>query len=221
MLVALIAGIPWILGVLNTVSTDDAYVNGHVTFVAPRVPGQVMRVFVDNNNRVHKGDMLVRLDKVPYEVQVAIARSAVESAQSDLVVAQSEARATEGRRNFEVCGLRLERSIEDVDNQVALLRARAATLDSQKASLAKAQADYDRALPLVKSGAVSKEDIDTRNAALLVAKAQYEQALQGVYQTRVAACRAAAKTRKPATISRRFRPIWIRLFRWSARPRQA
>src|SRR5579863_6719132 len=28
-------GIPWVEEMLNTVSTDDAYVNGHVTFVAP------------------------------------------------------------------------------------------------------------------------------------------------------------------------------------------
>jgi membrane fusion protein, multidrug efflux system len=36
-----IFGIPWIRLTLNTVSTDDAYVNGHVTFVAARVSGQV------------------------------------------------------------------------------------------------------------------------------------------------------------------------------------
>ena len=41
--VALIAGVWWIVNALNTVSTDDAYVNGHVTFVAPRVAGQVVR----------------------------------------------------------------------------------------------------------------------------------------------------------------------------------
>src|SRR5689334_11630759 len=34
---------PWVVTALNTVSTDDAYVNGHVTFVAPRVAGQVSR----------------------------------------------------------------------------------------------------------------------------------------------------------------------------------
>ena len=38
-LVLLIVGIPRILHGLETVSTDDAYVNSHVTFVAPRVPG--------------------------------------------------------------------------------------------------------------------------------------------------------------------------------------
>jgi hypothetical protein len=52
---ALIFGVSWIRLALNTVSTDDAYVNGHVTFVAARVGGQVARVLVDDNNRVHKG----------------------------------------------------------------------------------------------------------------------------------------------------------------------
>src|ERR1700739_3811643 len=37
LLVACVFGIPWIHFALNTVSTDDAYVNGYVTFVAPRV----------------------------------------------------------------------------------------------------------------------------------------------------------------------------------------
>ena len=52
---ALVFGIPWIRFVLSSVSTDDAFVNGHVTFVAPRVHGQVSRVLVDDNNRVRKG----------------------------------------------------------------------------------------------------------------------------------------------------------------------
>src|SRR5215471_2637998 len=56
-LAVLIAGvafaIPTAKTALNTVSTDDAYVNGHVTFVAARVPGQVLRngVRVDDNVR--------------------------------------------------------------------------------------------------------------------------------------------------------------------------
>jgi multidrug resistance efflux pump len=54
--IAAVFGVPWIREILTTVSTDDAYVNGHVTFVAARVPGQVSRVLVDDNNRVHKGD---------------------------------------------------------------------------------------------------------------------------------------------------------------------
>ena len=71
---------------LNTISTDDAYVNGHVTLVAPRVAGQVARVLVDDNVRVKKGDLLVELDKEPYQVQVDISQAAVVAAQADLQI---------------------------------------------------------------------------------------------------------------------------------------
>ena len=71
-------GIPWVHESLTTVSTDDAYVNGHVTFVAPRVGGQVKSVSVDDNNVVHKGDLLVELDPEPFQVQVNIAQAAVD-----------------------------------------------------------------------------------------------------------------------------------------------
>src|SRR5262249_9094329 len=77
--------VPWVVTMLNTVSTDDAYINGHVTFVAPRVAGQVTRVLVDDNYRVKRGDVLVQLDKEPYQVQVDIKRAAVVSAEADLV----------------------------------------------------------------------------------------------------------------------------------------
>ena len=118
---------------LNTVSTDDAYVNGHVTFVAPRVVGQVSRVLVDDNYRVKKGDLLVQLDKEPYQVQVAIKKAAVAAAEADLVAAQAQVRglAAHGRSHR----FQLERAIEDVNTQIANLRANVATYESKKATL--------------------------------------------------------------------------------------
>src|SRR5215469_1154897 len=71
---AMAEAVPWVIDAFRTVSTDDAYVNGHVTFVAPRVAGQVVHVLVDDNNRVHKGNLLVQLDKEPYRVKVDIAK---------------------------------------------------------------------------------------------------------------------------------------------------
>src|SRR5262245_42224777 len=79
-LAALVKLVPAAVTAWRTVSTDDAYVNGHVTFVAPRVAGQVVRVLVDDNNRVHKGDLVVQLDPEPFQVRVNIARAAVEAA---------------------------------------------------------------------------------------------------------------------------------------------
>lgn len=174
---------PWILRSLHTVSTDDAYVSGHVTFVAPRVAGQVSKVLVEDNNRVKKGDLLVQLDKEPYQVQLSIAQAAVNAAQADLTTAHAQARSIEGQMRSQ--RFNLQRAIEDVQNQVALLGSRVATLNSRKASQAKAQADYDRAVPLVKNGAVSQEELDLRKQALLVSQAQVEEALQAIYQVRV------------------------------------
>src|SRR5215472_11345853 len=96
-LVVLIEGVPWVVNALTTVSTNDAFVSGHVTFVAPRVTGQVARVLVDDNNRVHAGDLLVELDKEPYQVALKIAQAAVETAQADLVATQAKVRALEGQ----------------------------------------------------------------------------------------------------------------------------
>jgi membrane fusion protein (multidrug efflux system) len=97
----LYVAVPRVVTAFKTVSTDDAYVNGHVTFVAPRVPGYVVRVLVDDNNRVHKGDLLVELDKEPYQVKVDIAQAAVGVAQADLVAAQAKDQSLAGLAHSE------------------------------------------------------------------------------------------------------------------------
>ena len=102
--VILVFGIPWIRQSLNTVSTDDAYVNGHVTFVAARVPGQVSKVLVDDNYRVKKGDLLVELDKEPYETAVAIKQAAVDIAKANLEVAEASVRSVEAKAQKSVLG---------------------------------------------------------------------------------------------------------------------
>ncbi len=176
-------GIPYIRTTLNTVSTDDAYVNGHVTFVAARVRGQVARVLVDDNDRVHKGDLLVELDKEPYQVAVAVKKAAVETATADLQAAKASARGIEAEawsRRW-----KLQHAIEDVDNQVALLHARVAGLDKSCAELALAQLDFDRAAKLVVTNDIPRSEYDRRQAALLAARADVTAALADVHQIRV------------------------------------
>ena len=181
-LVVLIVGIPRILHGLNTVSTDDAYVNSHVTFVAPRVAGQVLRVLVDDNSRVRKGDVLVELDPEPYQVQVAIKQAAVEVAQANLVLAEANVRGLVAQARSQ--RFKLAHAIEEVDNQVALIRQRVATWEQSKASMALAQQEFDRAKQLLASKVVSNEEYDQKEAALAVAKAQVTQALENIYQAR-------------------------------------
>ncbi|MGO9923339.1 MAG: biotin/lipoyl-binding protein, partial [Isosphaeraceae bacterium] len=77
---------------LNTVSTDDAYVNGHVTLVAARVSGPVSRVLVEDNDRVKKGALLVQLDMEPFVDKVELKKAAVTAAEADLVAAEAQTR---------------------------------------------------------------------------------------------------------------------------------
>src|SRR5690349_16453239 len=110
-LVVLVA-VPRVIRAWHSVSTDDAYVNGHVTFVAPRVGGQVARVLVDDNNRVKKGDLLLQLDKEPYQVQLNVAQATVDAAKSEVVTATGQTRSLEGQARSQ--RFALEHAIEDV-----------------------------------------------------------------------------------------------------------
>jgi membrane fusion protein (multidrug efflux system) len=180
---ALVFGIPWIRFTLSTVSTDDAFVNGHVTFVAARVHGQVSRVLVDDNNRVHKGDVLVELDKEPLRDAVAVKKAAVDTAQADLEAARAEVRGIEAQamsRRWQ-----LQQAVENVENQVALLHARVAALKKAEATVVLAQQEFERTSKLVVSEFATRELYDQRQADLSIARAGVVQALADANQVRV------------------------------------
>lgn len=176
--------VPWVHTALTTVSTDDAYVNGHVTFVAPRVSGQVAKVLVDDNHRVRKGDILVQLDPEPHDVQVNVARAAVDAARADLGAARAQTRGLAGQVSS--LYFALQHAIEDVDNQIALLHARVATLNARQATLDNADYEYHRVERLFQTNVAAEKEMQDAMAAMKVARAQVDEALEAVYQVRVA-----------------------------------
>jgi membrane fusion protein (multidrug efflux system) len=169
---------------LNTISTDDAYVNGHVTFLAPRVSGQVAEVLVDDNYRVKKGDVLVRLDREPYQVQLNISKAAVENAEADVTAAKAKVRGVLALARSQ--RWKLQTAMERVDDTIALLRARVATMRSREATLERAKADFARAQQLFSRSAIGREEFDQKREAERVAEAALNQAVEEVYEARVA-----------------------------------
>jgi len=174
---------PWVNTTVNTVSTEDAYVNGDATFVPPRVPGQVMKELGHDNNRVKKGDLLVQLDKEPYQVQVALKRTAVRAAEVNLAAAESKARGLEAQLGAQ--RWKLQSASEQVDVQIALLRSQVAALRSQEAILDRAKSEFKRAQALLPSNALSREDYDRYEQQLRSASASLAQAHEAIAQTRV------------------------------------
>ena len=148
----------------------------------PRALRARSRGLVDDNYRVRKGDLLVQLDKEPFEIAVAVKKAAVDTATADLQVAKSKVRGLEAeamsRRRA------LEYAMEDVDNQVAVLRAKVAGLDKGQAQLALAQVDFDRAAKLVVTNDTPRSEYDRRQAILLSARADVVAARADIRQIR-------------------------------------
>jgi membrane fusion protein (multidrug efflux system) len=66
------------------VTTDDAYVDGHIFSITPRIAGYVTTVLVTDNQKVKKGDPLLSLDTTEYEVALAEAKASLAEAESTL-----------------------------------------------------------------------------------------------------------------------------------------
>ena len=182
LIAASVWGIPQVRLAITTVSTDDAYVNGYVTFVAPRIGGQISRVLVDDNYRLHKGDLLAQIDKEPFEIAVSQKKAAVDTANADLQAAIASVRAIEAETRSR--RWKLQSAVEGLENQVALLHDRVAALDKAKATLALAQVDFERAKQLLGTPAESRQEYDRHQEAFSTASAQVTQALAAVYQVR-------------------------------------
>ena len=67
--------------------TDDAQVNGHLIQVSARIAGQVIKVDVEENQLVNKGDTIAELDPRDYQVAVENAQAALATAQANAAVA--------------------------------------------------------------------------------------------------------------------------------------
>ena len=70
-------------------STDNAYLQADSSVVAPKVRGLVAAVLVEHNQRVHKGDPLVRIDPEEFDAKVASASAAFRDAEAGVAAARA------------------------------------------------------------------------------------------------------------------------------------
>src|ERR1700732_4935418 len=66
------------------VSTDDAYVQAHSVLISPKVSGYISEVPVDDNQSVHAGEILARIDPRDYQTALDQARANVTGAQASI-----------------------------------------------------------------------------------------------------------------------------------------
>lgn len=71
-------------------STDDAFIEGHIISVSPRVEGQVIQLRIEDNQEVKKGDLLLEIDPNDYIVKLKQSESKLEEARSALINAENQ-----------------------------------------------------------------------------------------------------------------------------------
>jgi len=60
-------------------STDDAFIDGHIIQVSPKVSGYVAKIYVKDNQQVKEGDLIAELDARDYEVRLQQAQAALDA----------------------------------------------------------------------------------------------------------------------------------------------
>ena len=178
-LVALIIwGISYFIYSSHHESTDDAFVEGHAVRVSPRTAGQVLRVYVRDNQLVKAGTLLLELDPRDYEAQLAQAEASLNSARAQRLASERSAAS----------------KASVIAQQQAQLAGAEATLAQTKAEErgAEAQAQNDardaqRYAELFQTDAVSRQRYDQ---ALTVARTSADQAAAARKRTLTAAAQA-------------------------------
>jgi membrane fusion protein (multidrug efflux system) len=168
-------------------STDDAFIDGHVVGITPQVSGRVTAIHVDDNQTVHKGDLLVELDPTDYQVALEQARGAEAAAKGKLeqaragvdaaasAVAEAQAALHSVQATVENADRELKRqqgldararSQKDLDTAVVNHKTAAAALERAAAQrqTALAQVASARASVIAADGDHQKAQADTRRA---------------------------------------------------------
>ena len=81
-------------------STDDAFVEGHIITVSPRVSGIVTDLKIEDNQEVKKGDLLLEIDDNDYKVKLMQTEAKLQEAESALKMAESETEKTQSELTF-------------------------------------------------------------------------------------------------------------------------
>ncbi|WP_321404930.1 HlyD family secretion protein [Maridesulfovibrio sp.] len=185
---------PFYVHAINHESTDDAFIEAHVVSISPRVPGHVSKVFIADNQRVEKGQMLAEIDRRNYQValeiaeaRMASANATVKEAEALVVAARKELAQKQAELSSQTAGLsRVKAQVSEAEaghfrdaNDLSRIRriAEAGAVSIQEFDHAKAQEKMSQA-----NLRSAKSNIHTQNAKILEARAGIEAAASKLHQ---------------------------------------
>ncbi len=161
-------------------STDDAYVGGDVTVIAPKVAGFISKLAVVDNQRVHVGDLLVKLDDRDYLAALAKANAAVAIQQAALTNLHAsrhlqEAVVEQAQATIAAADAEIVRTRDDRVRFTRLLKDSAVSVQESQ----KAEAEWKEAIAV---GEKSRAGLVAAQRQLEVIDTQKQQVLPALEQ---------------------------------------
>ncbi len=219
LLVAALAGFVYWLYARQFESTDDAFIDGDVVQISPKVSAYVAKVYVESNQLVHKGDLLVELETADLEVKLEKAKADLENARSQyqravasatLTKSSTKATRVQASSNVATTKSAVEQSQlaaasrrSQVTQAEAAVKTALAELAKARAQVAQPEADmrlaeleFKRREALFTKGDISQQSLDQARNALQNARSRYDAAQKAVdsANSRVNEARAGVAT---------------------------
>jgi membrane fusion protein, multidrug efflux system len=197
-----IIGAWWWLYAHGREETDDAYVEGHITYISSRVSGNVTNVLVDEHQRVKTGQLLVQLDDKDQqakldedEASLAQAQHQASAAKSKIQQSSLSALGETAQANGDINAVQAEittakAAVLQAGDQVRQSRARLKELVAQEEF---ARTDFQRYKTVYESRAVTKQQYDKAQQTLHMQIAQREQAEESLRQSQKQVLQAQSK----------------------------
>jgi len=178
-------------------STDDAQVDAHVTPVAARVGGTVLRVPVADNQTVEAGTVLVEIDARDFEIALERAKAELANAEAELAAANANvpitatstssgiSTAQSGVEQAQVASDAAQHNLEAAEARLASARAK---VGGEEATAVRDDRDAERL-----KGLLAKDEVSQQQYDAAVARAQSSRANVAVAQSQVREAETAIK----------------------------
>jgi membrane fusion protein, multidrug efflux system len=185
-------------------ATDDAQIDGHIDPLSSRIDGTVIAVHVEDDDRVHKGDLLVEIDPRDFQVAADQARARLELALAQVASAKQDyASALANVREAEADNYRSQR---DANRYAALLDQQVVAQEQYdqytavaRVDTAKVDSSREQAASMLKAIAARQADVDAAQAAL-------EQAMLNLSYTKIYAPANGIVGKRTVELDSRIQP---------------
>ena len=181
----------------DEVSTDDAQIDADVVPLAARIGGVILRIDVEDHQRVKAGQLLAEIDPADYDENVKAAEDDLDAAGEQAAAADAQVQIVKATSTGGLSSARaqLQGTSASVRAAASQIQAASAAVARAKSDLAKAERDLTRAKTLHDQGAITGQALESAQASRDSTAAAYDLAnanlnsardQQQLSQTRVA-----------------------------------